>query len=177
MCSKPGPVPLPKRVIEVPVNPTHSPRLLVTNDQYGEYVILPHCWGKAGIAKLTTAVAVGRTAEYQVAVPPATLPRSFADAIHMTRRLGYRSLWIDEICIVQDSKEDWAEEALKMALYHGRSALMISATAACDSNQGILVNRDVAHLPLLGKQRNYRLRKKLPSTQGDLNGSILALRA
>jgi hypothetical protein len=31
---------------------------------------------------------------------------TFRDAIYITRRLGVRYLWIDALCIIQDSTED-----------------------------------------------------------------------
>jgi hypothetical protein len=31
------------------------------------------------------------------------LPRNFIDAIKVTRLLGFRYLWIDSLCIIQDS--------------------------------------------------------------------------
>lgn len=35
------------------------------------------------------------------------LPKTFQDAIVITRRLGARYLWIDSLYIIQDSVEDW----------------------------------------------------------------------
>ncbi|KAF0320945.1 cyclin-dependent kinase-like 4, partial [Colletotrichum asianum] len=36
-----------------------------------------------------------------------SLPPSFRYAAFLTRELGIRYLWIDSLCILQDSREDW----------------------------------------------------------------------
>src|ERR1043166_8196668 len=46
---------------------------------------------------------------------PKNLPQNFQDATNITRQLGLRYLWIDAICIIQDSPHDWAKEAGKMS--------------------------------------------------------------
>jgi len=42
------------------------------------------------------------------------MPLTFQHAIIFTRRLGFRHIWIDSLCIIQDSKPDWEEQAAKM---------------------------------------------------------------
>lgn len=42
------------------------------------------------------------------------LPKSFQDAVSVTRKFGVRYLWIDALCILQDSVEDWRQEAVVM---------------------------------------------------------------
>ncbi|KAE9367118.1 hypothetical protein N431DRAFT_83122 [Stipitochalara longipes BDJ] len=39
------------------------------------------------------------------------LPLCYRDAVLITRMLGYRFLWIDALCIIQDqeSKADWGD--------------------------------------------------------------------
>lgn len=171
-CSETTSVRLPKRVIEISANPSESPRLRITNGESGQYVILSHCWGSKGLAKLKDSLIT----EYQEAIAPEVLPRSFRDAIDITRRLGFRYLWIDALCISQDNAVDWAEEAPKMASYYGQSTLMIAATAAEDSSRGILTNRDVLYSPVLGKEQRYCLRQRLLRWVWDIKRSVLATR-
>lgn len=47
-------------------------------------------------------------------------------------------LWIDALCIVQDSKEDWAAESAKMDSIYQDAALTIFAAASKGSRQGFL---------------------------------------
>jgi hypothetical protein len=149
-CSSPTKVALPTRVIEIPINPSVPPRLRVTNNELGQYVILSHCWGTKGLAKLTDSLLT----QYQDAIQIKSLPQSFKDAIEITWRLGFRYLWIDALCIIQGNAEDWAQEAGMMASYYGLSTLMISATEAKDSSQGILTVRNVPYSPILVSMRD-----------------------
>ncbi|KAJ4301574.1 hypothetical protein N0V90_003667 [Kalmusia sp. IMI 367209] len=171
-CSKPEPVKLPKRVIEVPVDSSQPPRLRITNGELGQYVVLSHCWGSAGITKLNDALIP----KYQNAIPLETLPKSFGDAVQITRRLGFRYIWIDALCISQNNSADWAEEAPKMSSYYGLSALMIAAAVAEDSSKGILVDRHVPYSPVMGKDKKYCLRQRLLRWGWDIERSVLASR-
>jgi hypothetical protein len=42
------------------------------------------------------------------------LPRTFRDAVEATRELGVEFLWIDSLCILQDSVDDWDIESNRM---------------------------------------------------------------
>ncbi|CAI9634129.1 unnamed protein product [Alternaria burnsii] len=171
-CSPQVPVTLPKRVIEIPIDPLASPKLWVTNGASGRYVILSHCWGTNGLMTLTTSLL----SQYQEAIGLESLPNSFRDAIEITRRLGFRYLWIDALCIIQNNTKDWAQEAGNMASYYGLSTLMISATAAEDSSRGILNPRNVSHSPMLGRGRTTSLYQRLLRGGFEIDRSVLATR-
>ncbi|KAH7625330.1 hypothetical protein B0T09DRAFT_361305 [Sordaria sp. MPI-SDFR-AT-0083] len=47
-------------------------------------------------------------------IPFACLPQTFADAVWVTRELGIRYLWINSLCIIQDSPSDWDAESQQM---------------------------------------------------------------
>jgi hypothetical protein len=42
------------------------------------------------------------------------LPKNFREAVIVTRKLDVRYVWIDSLCIIQDSGEDWRAEAKTM---------------------------------------------------------------
>ena len=70
------------------------------------------------------------------------LPRTFGDAVAMTRCLGIDYLWIDSMCIIQDSTTDWERESLLMKdVYHG-SFLNIAANAFFNPNGGLFQTRN-----------------------------------
>ena len=76
------------------------------------------------------------------------LPLTFQHAIAITRKLGYQYLWIDSLCIIQDSKEDWNVESLDMKRVYQMSALTIGAARGADSHAGCFVQRQpLAHFP------------------------------
>jgi hypothetical protein len=171
-CIVPAEVAMPKRVIEIPSDSSLPPRLHITNHQLGQYVILSHCWGSKVLATLTNSLVT----QYQNAIKLELLPKSFNDAIEITRRLGFRYLWIDALCIIQDNAEDWAEEAAKMAAYYGLSSLMISADAAENGSKGILTTRNLSHSPMMGKENKYRLYCEVLRSDYNIKNSILATR-
>lgn len=69
---------------------------------------------------------------------PLDLPQTFADAITVTRILGQRYLWIDSLCILQDSSDDWITESSRMDQVYSQALVTIVADAAEDSMSGFL---------------------------------------
>jgi hypothetical protein len=66
------------------------------------------------------------------------MPPTFRDAVIVTRRLGHRYLWIDSLCILQDSRQDWAEESVRMGDYYKYSILTIAVDIASGDHEGFL---------------------------------------
>lgn len=66
-----------------------------------------------------------------------SLPRTFQDAIQVVQTFDINFLWIDALCILQDSREDWLTESARMADVYANSFLNIAATAAVDSQSGL----------------------------------------
>ncbi|ROT39006.1 HET-domain-containing protein [Sodiomyces alkalinus F11] len=129
---------LPTRVIDVGLgsssSPPERPRLLLSGGKKAEYVALSHCWG----GRIATLLTTETQSDFQRGLPVDELPANFHDAIAITRRLGIRYLWIDSLCILQDSKEDWEEESKKMASTYRDATVTISAMASRGSSTGIL---------------------------------------
>lgn len=50
----------------------------------------------------------------QASIKIQDLPETFRDAIQITGQLRVGFFWIDSLCIIQDSIEDWGKEAAKM---------------------------------------------------------------
>ncbi|KAF2446693.1 HET-domain-containing protein [Karstenula rhodostoma CBS 690.94] len=110
----------------------------------GHYVTLSHCWGEAKFTKLTKE----NLEDFKKGIPLSSLPSTFRQAIHFARRLNpsIRYIWIDSLCIVQDSKDDWNRESVEMYSVYRNSYCNISATAASDSTHGMHFSRDPHHL-------------------------------
>jgi Heterokaryon incompatibility protein (HET) len=70
-----------------------------------------------------------------------TLPQTFIDAICLTNMLGIRYLWIDSLCIIQDSAE-WSVEAHHMCDVYANSFLNIAAIAASNGHGGLNHSRN-----------------------------------
>ena len=58
---------------------------------------------------------------------PSQLPRTFHDAADITRRLTYSYIWIDSLCIQQDSTDDWVDQAAKMTSIYMNADLTLAA--------------------------------------------------
>ncbi|KAK2009237.1 heterokaryon incompatibility protein [Colletotrichum eremochloae] len=68
------------------------------------------------------------------------MPRAIRDAIDLTRRLGFRYVWVDRLCIVQNSARSWKLNAYNMDLIYGNAALTICA-ADGDAAKGLRAMR------------------------------------
>ncbi|CZR55669.1 uncharacterized protein PAC_05557 [Phialocephala subalpina] len=124
----------PTRVIDVS---GLAPRLHLCNGIAEPYVTLSHCWGNAQPLITTIATLEDRLRE----IPFYSLPDMFQDAVFITRKLGIKYLWIDSLCIIQDSEEDWAREASKMGNVYRYAYLTLFVLDATDCNQSILSRR------------------------------------
>lgn len=125
---------LPSRVLDVGCSNESCLSLHVSSEEVGPYVALSHCWGKSQPPKTTR----DNLAQHLEDISFDKLPRSFQDAVIMTRNLGVRYLWIDSLCIVQDQVSDWEMESSKMTAYYSDAYLVIAADQASDSTQGFL---------------------------------------
>ena len=63
----------------------------------------------------------------------------------VTRKLGYRFLWIDSLCIIQDSVEDWRDQCSEMDNIYRNCAVTLVAASAGDINYGFLQERKRIH--------------------------------
>ncbi|KAK1834917.1 heterokaryon incompatibility protein-domain-containing protein [Podospora conica] len=138
LCNPPSltPTSLPTRILDLgpPTSPTPSIRLLLPQPSLSApYIALSHSWG--GAHPLTTTTS--NLASHLSSIPLSTLPPTFLDAVLLTRRLNLRHLWIDSLCILQDSPSDWAAEASRMASVYRNSHLTLSATASGSPLSGI----------------------------------------
>jgi hypothetical protein len=67
-----------------------------------------------------------------------TLSQTIQDAIHATRKLGIRYLWVDALCIVQDDEASKVKEIDQMGKIYSNAALTISAASAAHATDGFL---------------------------------------
>jgi hypothetical protein len=98
-----------------------------------------------------------------------SLPQSLQDAVKVTRKLGLRYIWIDALCIIQDSKEDKERELKKMAQIYQNGLLTISAASARTVSDGFLRNREClsTNIPM------FCLPYCLPEPDSGTEGSIV----
>ncbi|EON62855.1 hypothetical protein W97_02080 [Coniosporium apollinis CBS 100218] len=131
----------PTRLLDVAAeNSNEGLRLCeLRGDLKGErYMTLSHCWGKTQPIRLLR----GNLEAMLRSVSLKSLPKTFKDAIHITRRLGVKYLWIDAMCILQDSTTDWLSESALMEQVYRRSFCNIAASDAFDSDGGCYYTRN-----------------------------------
>ncbi|TLD16076.1 uncharacterized protein PgNI_00036 [Pyricularia grisea] len=105
---------LPIKVINVG-DSLHSTTvsLFISQGLNANYVALSHCW-----------IAI--------------LPTKFRDVVTMTCNLVIRYLWIDSLCIQQDSKSDWDSESKMVGSVYRNSIEAIPARVSSGSKEGVL---------------------------------------
>ncbi|KAK7435163.1 hypothetical protein CaCOL14_000034 [Colletotrichum acutatum] len=146
-----APTSLPTRVVDVGIAGVREPQLVVTSGEVGRYMTLSHCWGLHPVIR-TTSDTID---DHIKSLPLSRLPPTFRDAVLITRSLGVQYLWIDSLCIVQDSKEDWELESVKMGTIYASSSLTIAASASADSTGGCFLPRSTSnHVQVKSTQKN-----------------------
>ena len=129
---------MPKRLIDVGTE-HRAPCVVLaegTLSKTQRYVTLSHCWGDALPIRLLSS----NIDRYKYEIPSDIVPPSFQDATAITKALGISYLWIDALCILQDSSEEWAKEAVKMKDIYAGSFLNIAASDAASSLEGCFLN-------------------------------------
>ena len=124
---------LPTRVIDIGSTDTAQLKLYESREgDIAPYLALSHSWGKAQILKTTKDTLEER----KQGIPPADMPKTFQHAVELTRFLGFRYLWIDSLCIIQDDEVDWQREAENMGLVYRHAVVTLVAAASTDANSG-----------------------------------------
>jgi Heterokaryon incompatibility protein (HET) len=129
---------LPTRVVDVgPGGSSLSPSLLETNGQRDDYLRLSYCWGNTTMASTTSKTL----SDYKKSIPITALAKTIRDSLIITKKLGYRYIWIDSLCIVQDSTSDWERESSWMAMIYRHYTLTTAASGARSADEGCFLPR------------------------------------
>ena len=132
---------LPTRLLEITsIDSRVQVRLVLSKkvDAPLKYITLSYCWGGAVRRKLT----MSNYRAYRQSIPLDPLPQTLKDAIMVTKELGVRHLWIDSLCIIQNSKEDWRTESAKMGDVYANSFINLAADASSTSKDGLFRKRN-----------------------------------
>ncbi|KAK8156512.1 heterokaryon incompatibility protein-domain-containing protein [Phyllosticta citrichinensis] len=117
-------------------------------DSQVTYTTLSHCWGSEAAKPLRTLKT--NIASMRESIDWDKIPRTFKDAITITRSLSLEYIWIDSLCIIQDDNDDWKEQSAQMATVYSNSYLNIAATASKNANGGLFASRVLAVNPPSG---------------------------
>ena len=139
---------MPTRVLELDSSQEPFSFSLIEGTQCppgSSYLTLSHCWGDKPVE---TALRLLRSTinELERKQSITVLPKTFRDAIEIAERFGISYLWIDRLCIFQDSPEDWRRESSSMQEVYRNAVLNISALGATDDDDGCFFNRDPSQI-------------------------------
>jgi hypothetical protein len=84
---------------------------------------------------------------FMIDIPASQLSPIFLDAIQITRALGFWYIWIDALCIIQDSEEDWEREGRKMAAVYGRPACNICFSTPLSARSAMARREPLSLIP------------------------------
>ncbi|KAE9368337.1 HET-domain-containing protein [Stipitochalara longipes BDJ] len=128
------------------------------------YLALSHCWGLNMPRSALTTIAT--LPERLLGINVSELPQTFRDAINIARQLSVPYIWIDSMCIIQDSNEDWEKEAADMTSVYSEAFLTIAATSSTNSNEGcrtdpgsILIGPVVLEFPIADRENSSPIQK------------------
>ena len=137
---------LPTRVIDLQGLAESASVCLVVHShpgpRWGRYVALSHRWPTGPCSWVTTQENLHARKNR---LPISDLPQTLQDCICIVNQLGIRYLWIDSICIVQDSAADWELESSQMTDIYGGATMTIFADGAADDNAGMTLSRADSH--------------------------------
>jgi hypothetical protein len=134
---------LPTRLVEL-VKGVDKLRLCDSDQLPPEtrYATLSHCWGNVPFCRLLQENIPSFTDD----IPFSILPQTFQDAVTVLEKLYIKYLWIDSLCIIQDSTADWKAEAAKMSKVYANSYLNLAATASRNPQEGLFRTREPSNV-------------------------------
>ena len=130
---------LPARVIDVgAADGSQEPFLHESEGQESAYVALSYCWGNT--IPLTTTEATLALRKAGIAL--SSMPKAYQDAVVIARRFKIRYLWIDALCIIQDSFKDWEAHSARMCSIYQHATFTIANLHARNPLEGCFIERD-----------------------------------
>lgn len=143
----------PKRLLDVGKD-FYTPVLIENVDTSMPYLALSYCWGAPKGAVRTTKANINK---HKHGIKLEKMPATVRDAVIATRALGFRYIWIDALCIIQDDPDDWSNQAAMMHSIYLNAEITLSSLTAKDCADRMFrrrPERSVVPVPL-----NFWLRK------------------
>ncbi|KAK1843876.1 TOL [Colletotrichum chrysophilum] len=168
---------LPTRVLDVGTENSRTCRLICADrgqTSPGKYLALSHRWGSPDQHRKFCTLKENLDA-FKREIKEAELPKTFQDAIKVTRRLGIGYLWIDSLCIVQDDPNDWKMESRLMEQVYSSAYATLAATCASGTEDGFLKPRPWRQcVPMESNRGSYYICNSIDDfgrdvEQGELN--------
>ncbi|KAK6723777.1 hypothetical protein SNK04_002621 [Fusarium graminearum] len=133
---------VPTRLIDVHGHGSKTWSLIETkkNQSFSKYVALSHRWTDD-----TPRLLRDNCISFQTGQHDKDVPRNYQDVFVLCRKLDIRYVWIDSLCIVQDSADDFLREASTMTEVYANAFCTFSI--CWESPDGFLRPRDTRTIP------------------------------
>jgi hypothetical protein len=166
---------LPQRVLKLDLEDDKVYLYVPVRKEQQPYAALSYCWGGELQEKIKTTKRT--VVQNSQGIDLQSLPLTVQHAITIARALGLAYLWVDSLCIIQDSAADWERESASMCDIYSNATITISADGSLDCQGGCFVssayrNMTIATMPCPdsnGGTTNVYLRRL--GIQQEANGS------
>ncbi len=115
-----------------------------------QFVALSYVWGTTQPVRLLKATR--DDLQKSGALSQLQLPRTVSDSMSLVELLGFRYLWVDALCIIQDDPDDHHYQIANMATVYSMAFLTVIAASGENSSAG---------LPGLGSSRRLHEQKAI----------------
>ena len=127
----------PLRLLDV--SDGNAIRLVHSEGMRIRYAILSYCWGSSAAIQASKTVKSNLKSR-MTGFAVTSLPKTLQDSVVLIRKLGISHVWIDALCIVQESSE-WDSESLRMMQYYENAYLTIVPLPCDSADQSFLGER------------------------------------
>jgi hypothetical protein len=142
------------------------------------FVALSYVWGSDCAKDFRTLRSNVASLEIPNSLNCVGLPLTILDAITVCRRLEYRYLWVDRLCIIQDELHAEAIQLKQMANLYHQAALTIVAAAGSSAAHGLMgVSRAREEQQQLKLHSSLKLVQSVPELKQVLAKSTWSSRA
>ncbi|KAM0256813.1 hypothetical protein ACHAQJ_004765 [Trichoderma viride] len=166
---------LPKRVLEMTLDSENNIRVRLVENLSGQekYICLSHRWGASTHLCQTTIESL--PAHLQE-IPWSLLPKTFQDAAKVAVWLEIKYIWIDSLCIIQDSSDDWKDQAAQMCEIYSGAYVTLAAAWSADSDVGLFREspsfKVQSTAPLGSQAASYLIRRVPEHATWDVAGTL-----
>ncbi|KAF2814237.1 HET-domain-containing protein, partial [Mytilinidion resinicola] len=136
-----------------------------------QYAALSYVWGESG-AKLALVKSNQSVFETEGSFLGHDLPETILDAMSVCKELGINYLWVDALCIVQDTNETKLAQITSMDKIYSNASLTIIALAATSGASGLFGTANRRRQEWVFSRRAYL--PQMHETQSSLPNELLA---
>lgn len=108
------------------------------------YISLSHCWGPPPDpsallgGRIGTVLTKENLASWRKDLLLDNMPLAFQHAVQVCIALGFEYIWIDSLCIIQNSPQDWDTQSAVMGDVYKFAWLNVAAASTTSDYQGFI---------------------------------------